>query len=93
MLALLPNWLKSPAIGLVAAFALVVGSYAVGKSEGRTEGDLKVAEIEIKAAKKALERVTNLEKNNATFRNLTPRHRCLALMRDSKLPDTACDGD
>jgi hypothetical protein len=43
------------------------------------------------AAKEALNRITKLEKNDASFRKLSSRERCLAFMRDSKLPDGNCD--
>lgn len=43
------------------------------------------------AAAEAITRIQELEKNNETFRSLSPRDRCLALMRDSRLPDSACD--
>nr|WP_320188904.1 hypothetical protein [Agrobacterium rosae] len=88
MFAIFPSWLKIAAVGMVGAFLLLAGAFTLGKSEGRSQA---TADAEIKAAKNALERINNLEKSNATFRNLTPRHRCLALMRDSGLPDSACD--
>lgn len=42
-------------------------------------------------AKIALERVHIMEKNNANFRNLSDRDRCLVFMRDSGLPVSSCD--
>jgi hypothetical protein len=45
----------------------------------------------IGAARDALERIQNLEKNNANFRSLAPRDRCLVFMRDSGLPEQECD--
>ncbi|MDQ1183596.1 hypothetical protein [Agrobacterium larrymoorei] len=85
---LMPTWLKITAVGLLGAAALAAGSYLLGKHNGAS---MARAAMHIEAAKNALDRVTQLEKNNATFRSLTPRHRCLAFMRDSGLPDSACD--
>lgn len=36
-------------------------------------------------------RIVEMEKSNEAFRALPARDRCLAFMRDSGLPDTACD--
>jgi hypothetical protein len=49
------------------------------------------AEAAAEAAKLALERVQELEKNNANFKNLSDRDRCLVFMRDSGLPENNCD--
>ncbi len=88
MFGLDAGWLKMAAGGLFCAFALAAGSYHLGRHEGRS---IERAEGEAKAVKNALKRITNMEKNNASFRDLSPRHRCLALMRSSGLPDSACD--
>ncbi len=82
--ALLPNWLKIAAGGLLCAVLLSSGSYWLGKREGRSQ-------TQIEAAKEAVNRINQLEKNNASFRNLTDRDRCLVFMRDSGLPGSACD--
>lgn len=82
--ALIPNWLKIAAGGLLCAVLLSSGSYWLGKREGRSQ-------TQIEAAKEAVNRINQLEKNNASFRNLTDRDRCLVFMRDSGLPDSACD--
>ncbi|NTC83789.1 hypothetical protein [Agrobacterium tumefaciens] len=82
--ALIPNWLKFAAGGLLCAVLLASGSYWLGKREGRSQ-------TQIAAAKEALDRINQLEKNNASFRSLTDRGRCLVFMRDSGLPDSACD--
>ncbi|WCK15385.1 hypothetical protein G6L41_017315 [Agrobacterium tumefaciens] len=82
--ALIPNWVKIAAAGLLCAAALASGSYWMGKREA-------LSEVKIEAAKEALDRINTLEKNNASFRNLTDRGRCLVFMRDSGLPDSACD--
>lgn len=45
----------------------------------------------VAAGKAALERIQQLEKSNADFRKFSDRDRCLVFMRDSGLPDSACD--
>ncbi len=82
--AIIPNWLKLAAGGLVALVLVASASYAIGKREGRSQ-------TQIEAAKEALDRINQLEKNNASFRNMSDRHRCLVFMRDSGLPESACD--
>jgi len=84
MWALIPNWLKIAAAGLLCTVLLASGSYWLGKREGRSQ-------TQIEAAKEAVNRINQLEKNNASFRSLTDRGRCLVFMRDSGLPDSACD--
>jgi putative SOS response-associated peptidase YedK len=84
MWALIPAWLKICAAAVAAAALLSAVSFQIGKREGKS-----VAQIE--AAKAALDRINTLEKNNASFRNMSDRHRCLVFMRDSGLPDSACD--
>lgn len=84
MWALIPGWLKIGAAAVAAAALLSAVSFQIGKREGKS-----VAQIE--AAKAALNRINTLEKNNASFRNMSDRHRCLVFMRDSGLPDSACD--
>jgi hypothetical protein len=74
-------------IGAGAALGALLAFYPaklIGRSEGR-------AAIQSEAAKEALQRIDNLEKNNASFRKLSDRDRCLVFMRDSGLPDSACD--
>lgn len=82
--ALIPNWLKIAAGGLLCVGVVASGSYWLGKREGRSQ-------TQIEAAKEAVKRINELEKNNASFRSLTDRGRCLVFMRDSGLPDSACD--
>lgn len=43
------------------------------------------------AAVAAGKRIVEMEKNNADFRALPARDRCRAFMRDSGLPESACD--
>jgi hypothetical protein len=76
--------LKIGAVAVSGAALLSITSFQMGKREGKS-----VAQIE--AAKAAIERINTLEKNNASFRSLSDRHRCLLFMRDSGLPDSACD--
>jgi hypothetical protein len=74
-------------LGAGAAIGAVLVFYPakwIGRSEGR-------AAVQAEAAKEALARIDNLEKNNANFRKLSDRDRCLVFMRDSGLPDEACD--
>lgn len=84
MWSLIPDWLKIGAAAVAGAALLSAASFQIGKREGKS-----VAQIE--AAKAALNRINTLEKNNASFRNMSDRHRCLVFMRDSGLPDSACD--
>lgn len=84
MWTLIPVWIKIGVAALIAATLLCIASFQIGKHEGKS-----VAQIE--AAKAALNRINTLEKNNASFRSLSDRHRCLVFMRDSGLPDSACD--
>ncbi|OCJ68591.1 hypothetical protein A6U97_08025 [Agrobacterium tumefaciens] len=84
MWKLIPAWLKLGAAAVLGTALLSVASFHIGKREGRSE-------TQIEAAKEAVKRITNLEKNNASFRNMSDRHRCLVFMRDSGLPDSACD--
>ncbi len=84
MWKLIPNWLKIGAAAVAGAALLSAASFQIGKREGKS-----VAQIE--AAKAAIERISTLEKNNASFRSLSEHHRCLVFMRDSGLPDSACD--
>ncbi len=84
MWKLIPGWVKLGAAAVLGAVLLSIASFQVGKREGKSAA-------QIEAAKEAVNRINNLEKNNASFRNMSDRHRCLVLMRDSGLPDSACD--
>jgi hypothetical protein len=79
--------LRSPyvIIGAVIGAGLLLWAYTA-----KVRRDV-IAEIEVKAAKAAIERVLELEKNNAAFSKLGARERCLVFMRDSGLPDSNCD--
>lgn len=76
----------APYAAAAVAGALLASApvYLVGKSAGR-------AEIELRAAQNALERMAELEKNNANFQKLSSRDRCLLFMRDSGLSAENCD--
>lgn len=85
---LIPDSLKLPA---VAALGVILGAalaYYPSKLVGARE---ERQSQQIKAAKEALDRINSLEKNNANFRNLPARDRCLVFMRDSGLPEDSCD--
>lgn len=84
MWRIIPGWVKLGTAAVLGAALLSIASFHVGKREGKSAA-------QIEAAKEALNRINNLEKNNASFRNMSDRHRCLVLMRDSGLPDSACD--
>jgi len=76
----LPFAAAAVAGALLASFPV----YLTGKSAGRAERDAA-------AAKTALERIEQLDQNNAAFKNGTDRDRCLIFMRDSRLPVSNCD--
>jgi len=69
---------------VIAVFAVLYGVYSFGQRSER-------ASAEIRESKKAIQRLNDLEKNNAAFRNLSPRHRCLEFMRDSGLSEDNCE--
>lgn len=84
MWKLTPGWVKFGAVAVLGAALLSIASFQAGKHEGKSAA-------QIEAAREAVNRINNLEKNNASFRNMSDRHRCLVFMRDSGLPDSACD--
>lgn len=84
MWKIIPGWVKLGAAAVLGAALLSISSFQAGKREGKYAA-------QIEAAKEAVNRINNLEKNNASFRNMSDRHRCLVFMRDSGLPDSACD--
>ncbi|WP_242217948.1 hypothetical protein [Shinella zoogloeoides] len=79
---------KLAAGALLGALAVYAYTQAVSLPAARSEGR---ALERAAAAAEAISRIQELEKNNETFRSLSPRDRCLALMRDSRLPDAGCD--
>lgn len=84
LLAVIPDWGKIVAGGVLGALLAVGPVYLVGKSAGR-------AEIAAQAAKDALNRIEQREKNDAKFRDMSSIERCRAIMRDSGLPVSECD--
>ncbi|KKX25408.1 hypothetical protein [Rhizobium sp. LC145] len=78
------DWMKLGVGGIVGAALMAAPAYIYGRQEA-TEA------VKIEAAKNALNRIENLEKNNANFRKLSDRDRCLVFMRDSGLPERECD--
>lgn len=87
MFKLLPDWVP---IAGAAVVALAVGS-TIGFAGGTWHGKaLGKEEVRAEAAVEAVDRITNMEKNNANFRNLPARDRCLVIMRDSGLPEDNC---
>ena len=88
LLSLIPDAIKLPVLS-VAAAAVGAGlmfypAKWIGEDQARDAA-------EASAAKNALARIQTLEENNADFRKLSDRDRCLVFMRDSGLPDSACD--
>lgn len=81
---LAPASLKIGGAILVAVALFGVTMFHLGKREGRKE-------VEADAATSALARVMKMEKNNAQFKIMPGRDRCLLLAADSGLPDSACD--
>jgi hypothetical protein len=69
------------ALGAAIAAAPV---YFYGKSVQRSE-------TRAEAALDALDRIQDMEKNNASFSKLSDRDRCLVFMRDSGLPTDLCN--
>lgn len=88
LLKLIPDWLKLPLAGGVGLIVGIALTYYPATWIGATN-ERQAAQG--RAGKEALERVQTLEKNNANFRNLSDRDRCLVFMRDSGLPSSACD--
>ncbi len=83
-LGILPDWVKLPVAALLGAALMFYPAKWIGAS-----GERQAAQI--RAASEALNRIQDLEKNNANFRNLPARERCLVFMRDSGLPESGCD--
>ena len=82
-LGVLPDWVKLPVAALLGAALVFYPAKWYGATEERQQA-------QIRAAAEALDRIQNLEKNNANFRNLPARERCLVFMRDSGLPEDNC---
>ncbi len=83
-LKLIPDWVKIP-LAMVAGALIATGPiYLYAKSAARTE-------LQAEAGKEALNRISEMEKTNAGFKNLPASDRCIAFMRDSGLPESECD--
>lgn len=83
LLAMLPNWGKYVGAALLGA-VLIFGPYLYGKHVGKTETQAEAARI-------AFDRIAEMEKNDAAFKNKPAHDRCLIFMRDSGLPSDECD--
>lgn len=79
------DYLKIGAGAVIGAVIAYYPAYLHGKSIARSQ-------FEAAAAKEALERIQTLEKNNAAFKSLSDRDKCLEFMRFSGLPIEQCDG-
>lgn len=77
------DWLKIGAGALVGASLMMPLSYHWGKRAERETAALE-------AAQNALDRIEDMEKNNADFLALPDRERCLVFMRDSGLSEDHC---
>jgi hypothetical protein len=83
LLALLPGWGKWAAL-IVGGVLLVCVPFFYGKSIGRTQALADAAKI-------AINRISEMEKNDASFRSKPAHDRCVIFMRDSGLPIDQCD--
>lgn len=88
ILKFIPDGLKLPLAGGVGLILGAAIMFYPAKWNGASE---ERQAIQIRAAAEALDRIQSLEKNNANFRNLPARDRCLMFMRDSGLPESGCD--
>lgn len=88
LLGLIPDSLKLPVIG---GLGLVLGASLMFYPAKWIGASSERQAAQIRAAAEALDRIQDLEKNNANFRNLPARERCLVFMRDSGLPESSCD--
>lgn len=78
------DWIKLGAGAALGAAVAAGPVYIKGRSDGK-------AALQAEAAREAFDRFQELEKSNAEFRSLDDRGKCLQFMRDSGLPDSACD--
>jgi hypothetical protein len=77
------EYAKFAVVALCSGCIVYGPAYLHGKSVARSQ-------IEAEAAKEALERIKDLEQDNANFKSLSDRDRCIVFMRDSGLPDDIC---
>lgn len=73
-------------IGIAAC--AVAAAYLVGNVTGKW-AERKNAEI--RAAKAAMKRIEEMEKNNENFRNLSAYKKCIAFASDSGFDNSVCD--
>lgn len=78
------DFLKIGVGALLGAALLMPVAYQWGKGAERQRAG-------VEAAHNALNRIKDMEKNNADFLALPDRQRCLVFMRDSGLPESECD--
>lgn len=78
------NWIPIGLGAIVGAALMVIPACRYGQGIERDQ-------VAAEQGRAALERITELEKSNANFKSLSDRDRCLVFMRDSGLPDGACD--
>ena len=77
------RWLAAAAAGGL----LLLAAYGKGYVDGR---DDMQAHYESEQRRIAQERIETMENRNEKFRDLSARERCLALARDSGMPEAAC---
>lgn len=85
---MMPGFIISLPGKILSAIAIVSIAYGIGQWQGRSAA---TAKAEARAVKLALERIQELEKNNAEFKSLDAHNRCLVFARDSGLQDDICD--
>ena len=83
LLALMPSWGKWVAVAL-GGVLLVTVPFLYGRSVGRSQ-------LQAEAAKIAFDRIAEMEKNDAAFKNKPAYDRCVIFMRDSGLPSDECN--
>jgi hypothetical protein len=83
-LSLIPDWAKMAAGAALGALVASGPVFLYGRSSG-------CADAQLAAAKTALDRITEMDKNDAKFKTLSARDRCIVFMRDSGLPIDGCD--
>lgn len=80
----IPLWVKVALAVIIAVVLAYRAGLWIGARDERSAAKMA-------AIKEAANRVSTMEKNNDGFRQKSPRDRCLVIMRDSGLPDSACD--
>lgn len=88
--AAIRSWIARYAVTGAAIACLAVIIWAVG-IHGPAQFEAGQDDVRKDAALEALDRIAEMEKNNANFKSLDARERCLVFMRDSGLPESGCD--